>query len=150
VLGLGLFQVLQAQFELRDLGIQTLGGLTVFLTPQGRQLGAQMLDLDRRRAKLRARRSQLVPQGGDLVLGRAMGQVHTVSLPDSHSPYKRDHPVLVPPSAQTATSGRAVQAGMRQSIPSNSIDTWAAVRVMVPLSACGQTNRARGSSSRLA
>ena len=46
--------------------------------------------------------------------------------------------------------GRAVQAGMRQSIPSVSIETWAWVSVTVPLPVCGHTNRALGSSSRFA
>ena len=36
---------------------------------------------------------------------------------------------------------------MRQSIPSVSIETCAAVIVTVPLAACGHTNRALGSSS---
>jgi hypothetical protein len=40
----------------------------------------------------------------------------------------------------TVAVGRAVQAGMRQSIPSNSIDSCAAVSVTTPLAACGQTN----------
>ena len=63
-----------------------------FVWPQCSQLRPQVRDLDRRRAELGARRSQFVPQCGDLVLGRAIGQVHTVGLPEDQPPYKRDYP----------------------------------------------------------
>jgi hypothetical protein len=48
----------------------------------------------------------------------------------------------------TAVSGRAVQAGMRQSIPSSSIESIAGVSETTPSLACGHTNLPR--SSRLA
>jgi hypothetical protein len=48
----------------------------------------------------------------------------------------------------TAVAGRAVHAGMRQSIPSSSIESIAGVSDTAPLAACGHTNLPR--SSRLA
>ena len=81
-LGLVLLQVLQPQFELGDIGVQALGRLPVLLAAQRRQLRPQVLDLDRRRAKLRPHRGQLVPECGDLLLGRAVCQVHAASLAD--------------------------------------------------------------------
>jgi hypothetical protein len=92
LLGRVLLEIFEAQFELRDLGIQALGRSAVLLTPERGQLRPQVLDFDRRRAELRARRGQLVPQGGDLVLGRVIGQVHTAILPDGRLSYNRDHP----------------------------------------------------------
>ena len=82
MLGLVLLEIFEAQLQLRDLGIQALGGLAVLLAPQRRQLRPQMSDFDRCRAKLGARGGQLVPQGGDLFLGRAVCQVHMAILPE--------------------------------------------------------------------
>jgi hypothetical protein len=50
--------------------------------------------------------------------------------------------------AQPASSGRQVRCGIRQSIPSSSIDSWARLSTTTPSSARGQTNRPR--SRRLA
>jgi hypothetical protein len=44
-------------------------------------------------------------------------------------------------AAQQAASGRQVRTGIRQSIPSNSIEIWAEVSETEPSLACGQTNR---------
>ena len=71
-------------------------------------------------------------------------------LRDGRPAYKYDHPQRAHYSGHAATSGRAVQADIRPSMPSSSIETCAAVIVTVPLSVCGQTNRAPGNSSRLA
>ena len=49
---------------------------------------------------------------------------------------------------QAASSGRCVRTGMRQSMPSSSIDNCAAVSDTLPDVACGQTKRPR--SNRLA
>jgi hypothetical protein len=43
----------------------------------------------------------------------------------------------------TAISGVAVRTGLRQSIPSSSMDNCARLSATVPLSALGQTNRPR-------
>src|ERR1700729_795723 len=48
----------------------------------------------------------------------------------------------------TAMLGAAVRTGLRQSMPSSSIDSWARLNETTPLSACGQTKRPR--SRRLA
>jgi len=48
----------------------------------------------------------------------------------------------------TAIGGAAVRIGLRQSIPSSSIDSCARLNETIPLPACGQMKRPR--SSRLA
>ncbi len=111
VLGLVLLEIFEAQLQLRDLGIQTLGGLAVLLASQRRQLRPEMSDFDRRRAQLGARGGQLVPQGGDLFLGRAVCQVHMTILPESGPVYKHDHTrersIPVTPRPRAALSRRA-------------------------------------------
>jgi hypothetical protein len=47
---------------------------------------------------------------------------------------------LATPFGYTVACGRAVQAGMRQSIPSTSIESCAAVSETTPACVCGQTN----------
>jgi hypothetical protein len=46
--------------------------------------------------------------------------------------------------AQPASSGRQVRCGIRQSIPSSSIDNCARLSTTIPSSARGQTNRSYG------
>ena len=150
MLGLVLLEIFEAQLQLGDLGIQPFGRLTILLASQRRQLRPQMSDFDCGSAKLGACSSQLVPQCGDLSLGRAICQVHIAILPERRPHVQHEHPARAHYFRHAATSGRAVQAGILQSIPSNSIETCAAVIVTVPLPVCGQTNRACGSSSRLA
>ena len=111
MLGLVLLEIFEAQLQLRDLGIQTLGGLAVLLASQRRQLRPEMLDFDRRRAKLGARRGQFVPQCGDLFLGRAVCQVHMAILPEGGPYVQPDHPrersIPVTPQPRAALSRRA-------------------------------------------
>ncbi len=120
------------------------------LAPQSGQLRPEVLDFDRHRSKLGARGGQFVTQSGDLILGRTVCQVYMAILPESGPVYKHDHTRERNALRLAATSGRAVQARMRQSIPSSSIEICAAVIVTVPLSICGPRDRARDNSSRLA
>ncbi len=61
------------------------------LASQGRQLRPQVGDLDRSRAKLGARRGQLVPQCGDLLLGRAVCQIHAATIANPLRWYNSQH-----------------------------------------------------------
>ena len=123
------------------------------------------VDLDRRPAKPGADHRQFrvalghhPPQRGEFVGGSWRGGFHAqeTTRPRPPSPCRaagrtRCRVTMSQPNQclrQHAAAGRAVHAGMRQSIPSVSIASCAAVSVSVPSLACGQTNRPR--SSRLA
>ena len=92
VLGLVLLEIFEAQLQLGDLGIQPFGRLTILLASQRRQLRPQMSDFDCGSAKLGACSSQLVPQCGDLSLGRAICQVHIAILPERRPHVQHEHP----------------------------------------------------------
>ena len=165
LLGLVLLEVLEPQLELVDRLVELLRRVAEPRPPQRRELDPQLLDLDRGPAELGAGRGQLViafgqhpPQRGELIDGSWLGAFHerkgtgpALSSPLQATGRTRGRVNMSQQNQrinQHAAAGRAVHAGMRQSIPSISIASCAVLRVSVPSLAWGQTKRPR--SSRLA
>ena len=109
----------------------------VALGPQSRQLQVLLGDQPAKR--------------GDLALGPGRsfhdpilpGACRCASIAPGRPEFNLSHRIV-----QIAVAGRAVHAGIRQSIPSHSIESCADVNATVPSRACGHTKRPF--SSRLA
>ncbi|GAV37075.1 hypothetical protein ROTAS13_04768 [Roseomonas sp. TAS13] len=161
-----LLQVTDQHLELADLGFQPLGGPPVALAPQHRELDAQLLDLERGvqqpcvplgQQGVTFGQGRVARDDGRIALGEHRAQRGDLGLGCGvrygiHGVILRVAPAVtttfVPAPAQIAACGRAVHAGMRQSIPSSNIDSIAGVIATTPSFACGQTKRPF--SSRLA
>jgi hypothetical protein len=146
-LRLVLLEITDQHLELADLAGELFGGLAVAVASQAGELDFQLLDfiagiaqfaltfdedsiaLSQRGIAFRQQR----PQRGDLGL-------RSVERRDGHSGILRHERGPTTLIGYTAASGRAVQAGMRQSMPSTSIESCAGVRDTAPLPVRGQTN----------
>ena len=138
-------QLLERQLQLVGLGRQPLRRAAELQPPQPGQLQPEPLDqraLIGQRRGLRqhdgAQRVGVVGQGGEIDDHDGMIGDATALMPNE-SPASRRYPAI---------SGRQVRAGMRQSMPSSSIESCAGVSDTTPSLACGQTKWPR--SSRLA
>ncbi len=138
-------QLLERQFELVGLGRQALRRAAELQAPQPGQLQPEPLDqrvLIGQRRGLRphdgAQGIRIVGQGGEIEDHDGM-ILATVASRRMNPPASRCYPAI---------SGRQLRAGMRQSIPSSSIESCAGVSETTPSLACGETKCPR--SSRLA
>jgi hypothetical protein len=115
--------------------------VAVTLPPQHRQLHLDLLYLDQRHLQPGFRGGefrqpgitlrQLAPQRRNFFLKR-LDVRHVLSLPGSAPMYKDSLDLFVKVHDQTTTSGRTVQAVLRQSIDSRSIENCAIVRDTTP------------------
>ena len=143
-------QRLQRQLELLSLARQLLRGLSELGPSISRQLEFQAGDLSLRGQRILHHRGNDPLQRGEVVGQSVGGDRHAGSgsdLPPFWSMVRSSCPSRRCP-AQPASSGRQVRCGIRQSIPSSSIDNCARLSTATPSSARGQTNRPR--SRRLA
>ncbi len=151
--GFALFQILEHQLKLMDLRIEPFRRATELHPPQLGELGLHLLDLQLGAGQLRPSRRQL-----GLALGKQGAQLGDLSGTVGHRresyptrrrlARQRGAPESLCRTDQQAACGDQVRSGARQSIPSKSIESCAAVSDAEPSFACGHTNRPR--SRRLA